>query len=100
MNPMRGSFTCRWIRSPMASRIASPTFCVRLVAIEVAPTLDVHERVEQLDAVVAGDEPLDLVEHLLRVEGRFGDAAHTDRAALPLVLIVDLGDGHVELRAQ
>ena len=52
--------------------------------------------VEQLDVGRARDEPLDGREHLPRCAVAPGDHRDADRGPLPLVLVVDLGDGHAE----
>src|SRR5688500_6045438 len=98
--PTRGSFTLRWMSSPTTSLMLSPTRWVLLVDISVLPRGDVDEVVEELDPIVTLNETLDLAQHLLRVERGGRDAADTDRRALPLLLVVDLGNGDVELRAQ
>src|SRR5436853_3457647 len=100
MNPMRGSLTWRCRSSPIVWRIVSPIFCVRLVTIEITPRVHDASGVDDFHPAVVGNEALDLVQHLLGVKSRLRDARDSDGRALPQVLVINLCDGHVELRAE
>src|SRR5439155_12693625 len=56
-----------------------------------------HVDVDRLDARIGLDVAGDLVEDAPRVELRVGDHRNADRGALPLILVIDLRDGRVEL---
>src|SRR3990172_3208364 len=100
-NPIRGSFSLG-ISSARISRNSSETRLGR-VPSGIGSLLGLVERELGLDHLYPGlalDEALDLVHDPLQVISLGGDGRHGDRGPLPEILMVDLRDRDVELRAK
>src|SRR5438477_3642418 len=103
-NPTRGSFS-RGISSARTSRNSSATLSGRApppmsALASVVGSVQRKVDVDDLDLGPSLDVAFDLVHDPLEVVGLAGDGRHCDGRPLPQVLMVDLGDGHVELLSQ